>query len=134
MSNITTATTTEPNNATESETARQHRRDPDWYASLTDEQRLFALAGENITTGKCHAPTDPDPDDEWVLINRAANAWGRGRPRGWCIALSDIKVEEANGRRYVVRRNVSDIIACFRVRNDGRLKSLRRIPAELRDR
>lgn len=37
-------------------------------------------------------------------------------------------VEEHDGKTYVVLRNVSGLLACYRVRNDGKLKLLRRVP------
>jgi hypothetical protein len=39
------------------------------------------------------------------------------------------EVMELDGLRYVVLRNVCGPMAVYRVRNDGRLKSLRRWPA-----
>jgi len=39
---------------------------------------------------------------------------------------------DANGRRYVVLRDASiDVCAVYRVRNDGKLKRLKRWPAEV---
>ena len=35
--------------------------------------------------------------------------------------------------RYVVLRNVNGILSVYRVRNDGKLKGLRRWPAALND-
>jgi hypothetical protein len=38
-------------------------------------------------------------------------------------------VEEHAGKMYVVLRNASGLLACYRVRNDGKLKLLRRLPS-----
>lgn len=38
---------------------------------------------------------------------------------------------EVAGRQYIVLDNVRGVLAVYRVRNDGRLKRLKRWPAEL---
>ena len=43
----------------------------------------------------------------------------------------DSGVQEVNGKRYVVLRNVNGIMAVYRVRTDGILKGLKRWPKEL---
>lgn len=40
-------------------------------------------------------------------------------------------VEEHGGRLYVALRNLNGVFACYRVRNDGSLKSLKRWPAAI---
>lgn len=39
--------------------------------------------------------------------------------------------EKVGDKEYVVLRNVRGVMAVYRVRNDGKLKGLRRWPAEL---
>ena len=41
-------------------------------------------------------------------------------------------VEWLDGKPYVVLRSGPDVLRVYRVRNDGKLKALRRWPAELR--
>lgn len=41
-------------------------------------------------------------------------------------------IETHDGLTYVVLRNVRGVLACYRVRNDGKLKRLVRVPAALR--
>ena len=43
----------------------------------------------------------------------------------------DSGVQEINGKRYVVLRNLGGILAVYRVRTDGILKGLKRWPKEL---
>jgi len=45
-------------------------------------------------------------------------------------ALSSVEI--LDGKQYVVLRHAGGILACYRVRNDGMLKRLVRIPHELR--
>ena len=40
-------------------------------------------------------------------------------------------IEEVKGKTYIALRNNSDLLAAYRVRNDGMLKRLKRWPAEL---
>ena len=69
------------------------------------------------------------PDD---LLRRALAAWfktGGGYPaipQQPSQALS--AVETDGGHQYVVLRNVNGVLAAYRVRNDGALKRLVRIP------
>lgn len=76
-------------------------------------------------------PLPPVSDAE--LQRRALAAYfradGDGHPDP---ALST--VEEHDGKRYVMLRNASGALACYRIRKfDGVLKRLVRIPRELRD-
>jgi hypothetical protein len=79
--------------------------------------------------------THDEPSD-YELVCRAAAAWARAAARtgGGIPMVPDLAVEELDGLRYVTWRESGALVACFRVRNDGKLKALRRIPAELRDR
>lgn len=43
----------------------------------------------------------------------------------------DSRVVELDGKRYVLLHNVNDILAVYRVRNDGMLRRMRRWPSEL---
>lgn len=73
-----------------------------------------------------------DTDDG--LIRRAIAAVARDAARlgGEMIQPSkDSGVQEVNGRKYVVLRNVAGILAVYRVRTDGILKGLKRWPKEL---
>lgn len=45
--------------------------------------------------------------------------------------MCDIALEELNGLHYVTWRESGALVGVFRVRNDGKLKALRRFPAEL---
>jgi hypothetical protein len=79
----------------------------------------------------------PPPADESDLLRRAYAAWFRGADRMGLMperpnsGLSG--VEEHGGKTYVVLRNSDGLMVVYRVRNDGKLKALRRVPAELRD-
>jgi hypothetical protein len=68
-----------------------------------------------------------DDDD---MKRRAIAAWLRGgaydQP-GWL----DSGVEEVDGNYYVVLRNVSGVMAVYRIRNEGILKRLKRWPKEV---
>lgn len=44
-----------------------------------------------------------------------------------------VKIHEVQGQRYVTVQNSYRLLACYRVRNDGRLKRLSRVPRELQD-
>lgn len=43
-------------------------------------------------------------------------------------APSDTKVRKLRGKQYVVLRRSGKLLACYRVRNDGKLKRLVRLP------
>ena len=78
-------------------------------------------------------PPSPQPASDAELQRRALAAYfragGDGHPDP---ALST--VEEHDGKRYVMLRNASGFLACYRIRKfDGVLKRLVRIPRELRD-
>jgi hypothetical protein len=79
----------------------------------------------------------PPPVDERDLLRRASAAWLRGADRVGLMpeppdpGLSG--VEQVGGKTYVVLRNGDGLMAVYRVRDDGTLKALRRVPAELRD-
>jgi hypothetical protein len=77
------------------------------------------------------------PPSEGDLLHRASAAWFRGAERVGLMpeppdpGLSG--VETYGGKTYVVLRNADGLMAVYRVRDDGTLKALRRVPAELRD-
>ncbi len=76
------------------------------------------------------------PHDETDLKNRALAAyWRSGRP-GEKLAAPDadgVAVVKARGRFYVTLTGSDDVLLlCYRVRNDGKLKRMLRIPRELR--
>lgn len=71
------------------------------------------------------------PADEDDLLRRAYAAWYRAG--GMDIPSSFSGVEAAGGKWYVVLRSGTRLMRVYRVRNDGKLKALRRPPAELRD-
>ena len=66
------------------------------------------------------------------LTSRAMSAYfrtgGSDQPN---ITLSGKRQHE--GRTYVVLNNVSGLLAAYRLRNDGVLKRLKRVPAGLND-
>ena len=65
------------------------------------------------------------------LLARAFSAWFRhGRKVGGAIDFpgNESAVEEDHGHQYVILRNVRGVMAVYRVRNDGILKSLKRWP------
>jgi len=41
-------------------------------------------------------------------------------------------VEKHGGKHYAVLRNRNGVLACYRVRNDGKLKRLVRLPEEIK--
>jgi hypothetical protein len=56
---------------------------------------------------------------------------------GWTVRDAEPEVLEHAGKRYVVVRNadkVDNVLAVYRVRNDGMLKRLKRWPVELNNR
>ena len=59
------------------------------------------------------------------IIRRAlaAYGWSDGEP-----LPTSARLEEIDGLEYVVLRRGSDLLACYRVRNDGKLKRLVRLP------
>ena len=79
----------------------------------------------------------PPPADERDLLRRASTAWFHGADRvGLMPEPPDPRlsgVETYGGKTYVVLRNADGLVAVYRVRDDGTLKALRRVPAELRD-
>jgi hypothetical protein len=71
-------------------------------------------------------------DSEDALLNRAFAAQARAAARAGGAPLQPSKdsgVTVVNGKQYVVLRNVNGILAVYRVRTDGVLKSLKRWPA-----
>ena len=81
-------------------------------------------------------PKKPKPHDETDLRNRALAAyWRSGRPgeRLAQPAEDGVTVERARNRVYVMIRGADGkILLSYRVRNDGKLKRLVRVPHELR--
>lgn len=74
---------------------------------------------------------NPNQDDD-SLISRAFSAYFRGHQnRG--IPSNNSEVREIKKKRYVVLENINGILAVYRVRNDGKLKGLKRWPPELSD-
>lgn len=74
-----------------------------------------------------------DETDEG-LIRRAIAAAAREAARLGGEMIQPSKgsgVQEVNGRKYVVLRNVAGILAVYRVRTDGILKGMKRWPKEL---
>jgi hypothetical protein len=71
-------------------------------------------------------------DSDEQLTQRAFAAYFRSAAREGSLSPAQPAnysgVEEYNGKRYVVLRNVRGILAVYRVRNDGVLKGLRRWP------
>ena len=67
-----------------------------------------------------------------ALFRRACAAWFRtgGTDQPGADAS---RVENHGGKSYVVLRNVRGILAVYRVRNDGKLKRLVRLPETLRE-
>jgi hypothetical protein len=63
------------------------------------------------------------------LIERAFAAWFRSGETDQ--PAKDSGVESHEGRDYVVLRNVRGTMAVYRVKNDGRLRRLRRWPSVL---
>jgi hypothetical protein len=83
---------------------------------------------KQITTTKLRAAAVEDNE----LLARAFSAWFRYcRKTGSLPDFpgNDSGVEEDHGHQYVILRNVRGIMAVYRVRNDGILKSLKRWPA-----
>ncbi len=66
------------------------------------------------------------------IEKRALAAYFRcGGPEQPCAYSSGVLSH--NGREYVVLRNTGGVLACYRVRNDGRLKRLVRVPAGMQE-
>lgn len=59
------------------------------------------------------------------LGRRALAAWFRS---GGTDQPREPEGRRVDGKEYVVLANVRGILACYRVRNDGKLKSLARMP------
>jgi hypothetical protein len=76
------------------------------------------------------------PHDETDLKNRALAAyWRSGRPGEKLAAPSadGVAVVKAGGKFYVTLTGADDVLLmCYRVRNDGKLKRMLRIPRELK--
>lgn len=67
------------------------------------------------------------------LYNRAVAAMYRTDPIPQQPAAALSGVEEHDGRTYVVLRNGNGLVACYRVRNDHKLKRLVRLPSGIED-
>jgi len=74
--------------------------------------------------------------DETDLENRALAAyWRSGRPGEKLAAPSadGVAVVKSRGKFYVRLTGADDVLLmCYRVRNDGKLKRMLRVPVELR--
>ena len=73
----------------------------------------------------------PDEDD---LLRRAMAAYFKAGSSVGGILQQPSKhsaVEKVNGLTYVAIRNGSDLLAAYRLKNDGALRRLTRWPAEL---
>lgn len=68
--------------------------------------------------------TDNEIDE--ALILRAISAFFRYGGTNQPSKYSSVEV--VNGKKYIVLINVNRILAVYRVRNDGKLKSLKRYP------
>jgi hypothetical protein len=70
---------------------------------------------------------------EEELMARATRAYFAAAREGSALipSRSSSGVEECGGKRYCVLRNVDGVLACYRVRNDGMLKRLRRWPKDI---
>ncbi len=78
-------------------------------------------------------PPAPPPASDAELQRRALAAYFRAGGDGHPDPARST-VAEHDGKRYVMLRNASGSLACYRVRKfDGVLKRLVRIPRELRD-
>lgn len=76
-------------------------------------------------------PESITDDEERDLTRRAIAAWYRSSSKQSSIIDQPANysgVEEHDGRRYVVLRNIRGVMAVYRQRNDGKLKHLRRAP------
>jgi hypothetical protein len=70
--------------------------------------------------------------DHQNLLNRALAAYFKASSEGLPIQPSNESgVEDVEGKKYVVLRNVNGLLKVYRVRNDGVLKGLKRWPAEI---
>ena len=115
------------------------------WAELVHEVELYGGLGENLRVTRPKSLKKPPKRkpvavaaapplvNDAELQRRALAAYfrtgGDGHPDP---ALST--VEEHDGKRYVMLRNASGALACYRIRKfDGVLKRLVRIPRELRD-
>lgn len=71
-----------------------------------------------------------DVIDDPAIVRRAIGAWYRSGeeiiPNNHSYVASD-----SHGREYAVLINVNGPLAVYRLRNDGRLKRLRRWPSEI---
>jgi hypothetical protein len=73
--------------------------------------------------------------NETDLKNRALAAyWRSGRPGEQLDppSATGVALEEADGHLYVTIASSNRLRACYRVRNDGKLKYLRRVPVALK--
>jgi len=65
------------------------------------------------------------------LLKRALSAWYRTSFEA--VSVEDSGIEKQGDLMYVILRQTGqEILAVYRVRNDGQLKRLRRIPKALR--
>jgi hypothetical protein len=65
------------------------------------------------------------------LTGRAFAAWFRSGAIDQPANTSGVRVHD--GKNYVVLQNANGILAVYRVRNDGKLKRLRRWPKAVED-
>ena len=75
----------------------------------------------------------PSKMDRDSVAMRAAAAWCRMAQKegGGIPMMSNISVEEVGDKTYVTWRESGALVGCFRVRNDGKLKRLRRPPTAI---
>lgn len=71
--------------------------------------------------------SDNEVDEKLVL--RAISAYFKFG--GSDMPSNNSRMEEVKGKRYAVLNNAKGILAVYRIRNDGKLKSLKRYPKEL---
>lgn len=75
-------------------------------------------------------PLDKNKEND-DLTRRALSAWFRSGGTDY-PSTQGSGVEQESGLSYVVLRNDGDILAIYRVKNDGLLRRLRRIPKAFR--
>ena len=66
--------------------------------------------------------------DKHALTRRALAAYFRSRGNEQPVSY---KVERHSKLNYVILRSRNALLACYRIRNDGVLKRLKRLPADL---
>lgn len=101
---------------------RQHRTrlDPAWLGSAW----LGRAALGGTTPGKIFMYNT----DEMTLDQTSKRAMAAYYASGGGDLPTSVKVQVLNGLDYAVLRRGSKVLACYRVRNDGKLKRMIRLP------